>query len=402
MSRPRLPTVEFVAMMAMLFSMVAFSIDSMLPGLPGIAADLSPQAPNHAQLVVTAFMFGMGLGTFVTGPLSDAYGRRIVVSVGIAIFIIGALLAWHAPTLKLLLAARFLQGLGVAGPRIAPLAMIRDLYEGRRMAQLTSFVTMVFMIVPAVAPSLGALIITHWGWRAIFPAFVVFSLLAGAWLNIRQGETLRPQDRRPFRPAQLRAGFLEVVTNPMVLIAILALSLEFGALVGLLSSTQQIYSNVFGRAKSFPLWFAGSALIAAFGTMLNAWAVMRMGMRRLVLLAFAAQFLLSVICALIFASTSLAGAGAFALWFAWSSSMLFFVGLIMGNLNALALQPLGHVAGMAASLISAVSTVLGVMLAVPVGLAFNGTPLPLVAASALFAGGGWLLIFLRLQTSATR
>ena len=392
MTHRRLPIVEFIALMAMLFSMVAFSIDSMLPALPEIAAELSPGAPNRAQLVVTSFMLGLGLGSFVTGPLSDAYGRRVVVMGGIALFIIGAVLAYLARSLELLLLARMFQGLGVAGPRIAPLAMVRDLYEGRRMAQITSFITTVFMLVPALAPSLGALIIAIGGWRGVFVSFVVFALAAGGWLLARQGETLEPAQRRPFRLAPLLLSFREVVANRTARIVLVALTLEFASLVSLLSSTQQVYADVFGRQASFPLWFAATALVAATGTVLNASLVMRLGMRRLVIWAFGAQMLLSAIAGAVFFSGVLQGDAAFALWFGWSASLLFGVGLIMGNLNALAMQPLGHVAGMAASLLSAASTVAGVAIAVPIGLAFDGTPLPLVLGVAGLTGTAWLLI----------
>ena len=392
MTHRRLPIVEFIALMAMLFSMVAFSIDSMLPALPEIAAELSPGAPNRAQLVVTSFMLGLGLGSFVTGPLSDAYGRRVVVMGGIALFIIGAVLAYLARSLELLLLARMFQGLGVAGPRIAPLAMVRDLYEGRRMAQITSFITTVFMLVPALAPSLGALIIAIGGWRGVFVSFVVFALAAGGWLLARQGETLEPAQRRPFRLAPLLLSFREVVANRTARIVLVALTLEFASLVSLLSSTQQVYADVFGRQASFPLWFAATALVAATGTVLNASLVMRLGMRRLVIWAFGAQMLLSAIAGAVFFSGVLQGDAAFALWFGWSASLLFGVGLIMGNLNALAMQPLGHVAGMAASLLSAASTVAGVAIAVPIGLAFDGTPLPLVLGVAGLTGTAWLLV----------
>ena len=397
MTHRRLPIVEFIAMMAMLFSMVAFSIDSMLPGLPDIARDLSPGAVNRAQLVVTSFMLGLGLGTFVSGPLADAYGRRVVVLGGVAMFIVGALLAYFAKSLELLLLARVFQGLGVAGPRIAPLAMVRDLYEGRRMAQITSFITTVFMLVPAIAPSMGALIIRTWGWRSIFVAFVLFSSVAAGWLALRQSETLAPEDRRPFRARRLRESFVEVLSHSTVRLAIIGLTLEFSALMSLLSSTQQVYSEVFDRAISFPLWFAATAMIAATGTILNGVLVMKIGMRRLVLWAFGMQMLLSIIAAGLFMSGTFEGLAAFALWFAWSSSLLFGVGLIMGNLTALAMQPLGHVAGMAASLISAISTIAAVFIAVPIGLAFDGTPLPLIIGVAVLTGSAWLLILKKLR-----
>ncbi len=165
----RLPLPEFVALMALLFAMVAGSIDSMLPAFPRITAELTAEAPNRVQLILSFFILGMGTGTFFTGPLSDAFGRKRVITAGMLVYMIGAVLAWRAPTLDTLLAARALQGLGAAAPRVVGTAMIRDLYQGRKMAQITSFVMTVFMIIPALAPSLGALVIAGFGWRGDLP-----------------------------------------------------------------------------------------------------------------------------------------------------------------------------------------------------------------------------------------
>ncbi len=391
--RPRLPQWELVALLAMMFSMVALSIDSLLPALPDIAADLSPDAPNRAQLVVPAFALGLGIGTILSGPLSDAYGRRAVTNGGIVLFILASIAAWAAPDLGWLLAARALQGLAVAGPRIAPLAAVRDLYEGHTMARITSLVSTVFLIVPALAPSVGALIRASLGWRAIFLVLTGFAALAALWMSIRLGETHPPERRRPFRPARLREGLFEVLGNRTVRIISAALSLQFGALMALISSTQQIYSETFGKTESFPLWFAATALVGAAGTLLNARLVLHFGMRRLAIAAFALETLLSLAAFALFAGlgTWMHGAG-FALWFVWSSSVLFSLGFIMGNLNAIAMQPLGHLAGMGTSVIAALYTVFGVLLAVPVGLAFNGTPLPLIGGALLMCALGWLLL----------
>jgi len=323
----QLPVAEFVALMAMLFAMVAFSIDAMLPGLPQIAADLSPDAPNRAQLVLTSFMIGMGLGTFFSGPLADAFGRRRVVVGGIGIFIIGAWLAYIAQSLEMLLAARVLQGIGVAGPRIAPLAMVRDLFEGRRMAQITSFIMTVFMLVPAAAPYLGSLIIDAWNWRAIFLAIILFGVIGASWLMLRQDETLAVADRRAFRFGTLKSGLIEVIRNRQVMGYVALSSLGLALLVALLSSTQQIYGEVFNRADSFPKWFAATALIAALGTLLNAFLVVRIGMQQLVMIAFATQASVSLLVGALLYSNAFAPSVDFALWFFWSTTILFCVGL---------------------------------------------------------------------------
>ncbi len=387
----RLPIVEFVALMALLFSMVAFAIDAMLPGLPEIAKQLSPDNPNRAQLVITSFMFGMGAGTLFAGPLADAFGRRIITTLGLLLFIVAAFLAYIAPSLELLLAARFLQGIGVSGPRIAPLAMIRDIFEGRKMAQITSFVTMIFMLVPAAAPSVGAVIIDQWNWRAIFISFMIFSAVGIFWLNTRQEETLAVADRRPLKLALLKAGFLEIITNKSVVIYILIMSLAFATLVGQLSSTQQIYTDTFSLGENFPLWFALTALLATPATLLNALLVLRVGMRRIVLWAFGGLAMVSLIIAAIFLSGILPWGNSFWLWFFWSTCNLFVVGLTLGNLQALALQPLGHIAGFGASVTIALSTMAAVFIGGPIGLAFNGTPVPLVIGVSILASLAWAL-----------
>lgn len=378
----RLSQPEFVALLAMLFATIAFSIDAMLPALPVIARDLSPDAINRAQLVVTSFMLGLGLGTMVTGPISDAIGRKRVITAGFALYIVAALAAIFAQNLGFLLAARFIQGLGAAGPRIAGQAMVRDLYAGREMARISSFVMMVFIMVPAIAPSIGALVIAVAGWHGVFGAFVIFALIGAIWMNLRQPETLPETSRRPFRPANLRAGAAEVLGNGQVLMITLVLSLGFGQMLGLLSSAQQLFSS-YGRGGNFPLWFAGMALLSGGGTLLNARLVMRLGMRRMARGAYLMQIVVSAVFLITLLAGPLPGNAGFAMFFFWAVSVFFMAGITFGNLNALALQHMGHIAGMASSVISAVSTMLAVAIAAPVGQLFDGTALPAVSTTLI-------------------
>jgi DHA1 family bicyclomycin/chloramphenicol resistance-like MFS transporter len=261
------------------------------------------------------------------------------------------------------------------------------------MAQTLSFVQMVFMLVPAAAPAIGVLIIAAWDWRAIFVAFAVFAGGAEIWLHFRQSETLAAADRRPLKLATLRAGFLDVVGRRGVMIHTLAITLNFAVLVAILSSTQQVYGETCGKAASFPFWFAMTALAGAFGTLLNAFIVLRIGMRHLVLAAFGAQAIVSFGVIAAYGAGAFIWADGFAVWFFWTTAVFFMVVLSFGNLYALALQPLGHIAGMAASLISAISTVVAVLIAVPIGLAFDGTPMPLISGVAVLSGLAWLVIW---------
>lgn len=383
---PRLPLPEFIALMAMLFATIAFSIDAMLPALPEIGAELAPDMPSKAQLILTSFVLGMGLGTFVTGPLSDSFGRRRMILIGSGLYSIGAAMAWAGPTLEAVLIGRLVQGLGAAGPRIVAVAMVRDLYSGRQMARIMSFAMMIFTLVPAVAPLVGTWIIALGGWRGIFAAFILFSAVSMIWLVSRQPETLPRAMRSPMRVAPLLAAGREVMAHRAVQVSIAMQAMLFAALFGTLSQIQYLFDQTYGRGDSFPYWFAGIALASGTASLLNAQLVMRLGMRRMVRVALLVQVAASGSVALATLSGLVPAGAGFVLFLIWICGVFFMTGFTLGNINAIAMEPLGHVAGMAASLISALATVAGVMLAVPLGLAFDGTIGPLALGVATLAG----------------
>ncbi|MDH2326182.1 multidrug effflux MFS transporter [Cereibacter sp. SYSU M97828] len=385
-TRPAVSQGEFIALIATMIATVAFSIDSMLPSLPAIAAELTPDAPNHAQLIVTFFMLGMGVGTFFVGPLSDAFGRKTVMLGGAVLYCAGALIALSGTSLEAVLVGRLIQGLGGAGPRIVALAMVRDLYKGREMARVVSFIMMVFTLVPAVAPMAGSFIIAGFGWRGVFVAFVIFSLLSSAWMMARQPETLPIEARRPLRLPILLSGTREVLTNGSVLLSIGVQALIFGCMFATITSVQQIFDVALGRGDEFPYWFALGALLSGASSFLNARLVVRLGMRYLITAMVTVQFVISTVMALSSAFSLIPEAALFPAVFFWFTSIFFMMGMTMGNLNAMALEPMGHLAGLAASVIGGVATVLGVMLASPVGLSFNGTVQPLAIGVACFTG----------------
>jgi MFS transporter, DHA1 family, multidrug resistance protein len=388
----RLALPEFTAMLAMLFATLAFSIDAMLPALPAIAAELTPDAVNHAQLILTAFVLGMGVGTLLAGPISDAVGRKPAIAGGMLLYVIGAAIAHYANSIEMLLAARVIQGLGAAGPRIVGMALTRDLYEGREMARVMSFVMLVFMIVPAAAPAIGAGIIAFSGWRGVFLAFIVFGLTALTWVSIRQIETLPKDQRRALSVKNLKDSVREVLGDRDVRIYTAVMSLGFGQMFALLSSIQPIFDETYGRAASFPLWFALIAVVSAMASVINSRFVMRLGMRYLASIAYLGQAILSVVVLIIISSGVLSGWMAFAAFFLWANSIFFIAGLTFGNLNALALQKMGHIAGMANSIITAIATVGAVLIAGPVGQLFNGTAVPAIMGAALCSTTAYLLL----------
>ena len=388
----RLPLPEFIAMLAFLFATIAFSIDAMLPALPDIAADLTPDNVNRAQLILTTFVAGMGLGTLFAGPLSDALGRKRTITIGFGIYIAATIAAIYSDSLELLLVARFVQGLGAAGPRIVGLALVRDLYEGREMARISSFVMMIFIMIPAVAPTLGAGIIAISDWHGVFLAFIAFALIGALWLNIRQAETLPPAARRPLRIGTLYAAAREVLSDRQVMLATLILTLGFGQMFGLLSSAQQLFGETYGKGENFHLWFAAMALLSGSGTVLNATFVMRFGMRRIAKWAYVMQTIVSGLALTLILSGVLPQGLEFPVFFFWAVSVFFMAGVTFGNLNALALQRMGHIAGMAASIVAAISTLAAVLIAAPVGLLYNGTAIPAITATLICSGLAWALM----------
>lgn len=388
----RLPLPEFVAMLAFLFATVAFSIDAMLPALPEIAAELTPSDVNRAQLVLTAFVAGMGLGTLFTGPLADALGRKTTITAGLALYMLAGLAAIVSDSLSLLLLARFVQGLGAAGPRIAGTALVRDLYAGRDMARITSFVMMVFILIPAVAPAIGTLFIAGWGWRGVFGGFVAFGAIGALWLNLRQPETLPKPERRPLRLRPLREALSEVLRDRQVVLCTVVLTLGFGQMFGLLSSAQQLYGETYGKGAEFPFWFAAMALLSGAGTVLNARYVMTLGMRRIARSAYAMQIISSSLFLALLLLGILPAPAEFAAFFLWTVSVFFMAGVTFGNLTALALQRMGHIAGMATSVVSALSTFGAVFIAAPVGLLYDGSARPIALATLICSTLAWWLM----------
>ena len=379
------PALNFVLMMAALFSTIALSIDAMLPALPEIAASLSPDAPNRAQIVVTSFVLGMGIGTLFAGPLSDAFGRKPIIVAGLGLYALGALGCYYANDLNSLLVARVIQGLGAAAPRVVGSAMIRDLYKGRTMAQVLSLIMTIFTLMPAIAPLMGQGIIAFGGWHLIFVFFIAFAALNLVWVAFGQPETLPPTQRRSLNLPALLQGLREVMAQRVVLVSTAVQSLILGGLFGTLSSLQGIFEQRFDRADSFPLWFGLIALLSSLGAFANARLVQRLVMQRMVA---------GALWGMLAASALLAGDGAlhllpapfdFALLLAWAVMIFAAMGLTLGNLSAMALEPLGHLAGMASSAVTALSTVAAVALAIPLGLAFNGTALPLALGVCGFA-----------------
>ena len=382
---PALRPAEFVSLVALLMSLVALAIDAMLPALPAIGRDLEAPRPNDVQFVITSLFLGLGLGQMLFGPLSDRIGRKPAIHLGLALFMVGCLVSVFASTFEAMIAGRVLQGIGVAGPRIVTVALVRDQYEGPRMARLMSFALAVFILVPTVAPALGQGILWLGGWRAIFGTFFAAAAIAFAWFTLRQPETLPAERRRPFSPSAIGWGVIEVLRIRAALGYTLATGFVFAPFVAYLSSAQQIFQDAYGTGALFPVYFGVLALAIGGASLVNGRLVMKHGMRRLSKSAAVSIALISLA----------AWAGAFAfgglpplwLFMAYLLAVFLCIGLLFGNLNALAMEPLGHIAGVGAAVVASLSTFISVPLGALVGQSFDGTMYAQIGAFAVFGAG---------------
>lgn len=381
---------EFIALMALLMCMVALSIDAVLPALGPMASALNVSDTNQIQLVIAVVYAGMAVGQLFYGFLADAKGRKVAIYLGIAVFVLGSLVALWSDTLEMMLIGRFMQGLGAAGPRTITLAIIRDQYKGNEMARVLSLVMTVFIISPVIAPLMGQGILWLFGWREIFIFLLGLATVAWLWFWLRQPETLAVADRTPFSVRETFRNLRGMVNERSAVCYVIALGLIFGAFIGFLNSVQPVLQGIYQMGAAFPVLFATLTISFAGASYLNSRLVMRFGTRRLALTAALTVAGLSSVM-YVFSFMVL---GVPPLWglMIYLGITLFFVGLQFGNLNAMAMEPFGHIAGTASAVIGNVSTLLAVVFGTLVGQLFDGSVLPLVAGFGLLASGSAFFI----------
>ena len=372
---------EFTFLMAMLTAMSALAIDAMLPALAEIGGDLGVERENSRQLVLTALFLGFGLAQIVYGPLADYFGRKPGMYIGLGLFVIGCVLSMAAWSYPVMLAGRFLQGVGLAGPRIVSLALIRDRYSGREMARVMSFVFMVFIIVPTIAPALGQVILLVSGWRAIFGAISAFAVAGLVWFAVRQPETLTPERRVPLAFGPIAGALREIVSNRPAVGYTVASGLVFGGFLGFLNSAQQIFQEQFLVGVLFPAYFAALALAFAAASYLNGRLVLQHGMRLLSVRSLQALCVLSAV--FLVGLTQTQGVSPLWMFMSWGGAAFFCLGAVFGNVNSLAMEPFGHIAGIAAALIGSFTSLVSMLLGTLVGQMYDGTLLPMVGGFAV-------------------
>jgi len=379
--KPAISVGEFVPLMAIMISLVALSTDAMLPALPDIGSDLGVAASNDQQLVISALFLGLGVAQLIYGPLSDSIGRKPAIYGGYVIFVIGCVMSIVSTSFEIMLVGRVLQGVGAAGPRIVCVALVRDQYEGRDMARIMSFIMSVFILVPAVAPAIGQGVIGLSHWRMIFVVFLLLAFVSWLWFAIRQPETLPPDHRVKFSVSVIWSGVKEACRNRVALGYTLVAGLIFGALIGYLASAQQMFAVIYGITDLFPLYFAVLALAIGVSSVINGRLVMKFGMR--LLSSYSLGLLTALSMAYFLYARSVGGAPDLGLNMIYFVAVFLCFGLLFGNLNALAMEPLGHIAGVGAAVVGSLSTLISVPLGTLIGQAFDGTILPLVGGFSL-------------------
>ena len=375
---------EFVIILSLMMSLTALATDAMLPALPQIGADLQVQSANNRQLVVSSLFLGLAVGQLFFGPLSDKTGRKPAIYGGLSVFVIGSLISVFSFSFPMMLVGRLLQGTGVSSPRAVGLALVRDRFEGRAMARIMSFVTTVFILVPMIAPSMGQALLLFTGWRSIFGAFVLLAIITLLWFGLRMPETLAPEDRAPFSLQRILSAMGEIFRTRPALGFTVTAGFISGAHLGYLNSSQQIFQEEYGLGDLFPIYFAIIALSIGLASFLNARMVMRFGMHFLVRWALIIMLGLAISSA----SVALIAGGQPPLWFLmiYLMTTFFTVGILFGNQNALAMEPLGRIAGIGAAVVGSLSTFISVPIGTLIGQSYNGTVLPLVIGMATMAG----------------
>ena len=372
-NQPKLK-LEFIAIMALLMSLVALSIDGILPALAVIGTDLGVTDTQKHQLLITMIFLGLGFGQLIFGPLSDSYGRKPIIYVGFLVFAIASIICVNTNSYEVLIAGRILQGIGLASPRTLSIAMIRDSYEGDYMAKVMSFIVMIFILIPIIAPTLGQYLMLTYNWQTIFNVQLGLGILVLFWFWKRQPETLAVSKRIPFRTATLSSGFIEFFKHKQAVAFTLISGFITGSFMVYLSTTQHIFEIQYDLGEDFPLIFASLAIGVGFATYLNGVYVVRIGMKRIALVSLAAYCLSALLYVVLFFNVSNPP-----LWVLLTFFVIQFiaVGFLFGNLRALAMQPIGHIAGVGAAINGFISTVMGVLIASGIGVYVTTTAWPL-------------------------
>ena len=379
---------EFIALMAFLMAIIALSIDAMLPALSNISHDLNISSANDIQYVVSFVFVGMSISTIFYGPLSDAFGRRPILFTGLILFVIGSIISSNASNLTIMLLGRFVQGLGIGAPRIMTMAIVRDKFHGNKMASVMSLIMGFFILFPAIAPAIGQSILFISDWRGIFIFYIIISIIAFAWSYFRLKESLNKKKRRKLNINELLSGAKEIINTRATIGYTVCSGVVFGCLITYINTAQQIFIDIFKVGNLFALYFGLLTLSIGLAFFVNSFMVKRFGMRRitaygLITVSLSAASL--VISILLFGESLL-------LFMIFTSFIFFSLGLTFGNMGAMSLEPMGHIAGLASAFMGALSTIISVIIGIALGQLYDGTVIPLSSSFLALGVSGFLIM----------
>lgn len=372
---------EFIGLMASLMAIVALTIDALLPALPDIGRSLGVTKVVNNQLIITMIFLGIGCGQLFFGPLSDSFGRKPIVFIGFFVFIIASIICVTTKSFEVMIFGRILQGIGLSSPRTLSISMVRDTYSGDYMAKILSVVVMAFIIVPVIAPSLGTFLLHFYNWESIFYFNLIFGSIVMVWFWKRQPETLPKERRIRFSSHLFIDGAKEFFKYKHAIGFTLISGFITGSFMVYLSTSQQIFENQYDLADKFPYIFASLAISIGLATYLNSVFVVKFGMMRMAFVSTIAYVCVSVLYVILFWSGNNPSIYVLVSFFALQ---FFAIGFLFGNLRALAMQPLGHIAGIGAAINGFVSTVMAVPIANYIGNFVKTSVLPLFIGFSIF------------------
>jgi DHA1 family bicyclomycin/chloramphenicol resistance-like MFS transporter len=373
---------EFVALMASLMSVVALAIDALLPALDIIGITIGTTEIVDNQLLITMIFLGLGFGPLIFGPISDSIGRKPVVYMGFTLFILASFICVNSTSLEMMIVGRILQGIGLSAPRTMSIAIIRDMYSGDYMARIMSFVTVVFILVPVVAPALGKFVLDQYNWRGIFYIQVLISILVSWWFWKRQPETLSIKNQKRFSKKGFIGEFKELIKYKRTIGFTIIAGFITGSFMVYLSSAQQIFQDQYNLKEEFPFIFAGLAISIGSAVFLNGIFVIKFGMEKLITMSLVSFFVVSVVYVALFYNTPNPDVRVLFLFFALQ---FFSIGFLFGNLRAMAMEPVGHIAGIAAAVTGFISTIMAVPISIFIGRFISDTALPLFIGFSICA-----------------
>ncbi|MEL6782232.1 MAG: multidrug effflux MFS transporter [Pseudomonadota bacterium] len=371
---PGLTTPWFVVTIAALMALNALAIDVMLPALDDISDAMGVAAGNDQQLVIYVYILGFGAPQIVFGPLSDRFGRRPILFISLLGYAAAGAVCAAAPTFSTLLAARFLQGVFASGCRVVAVSVVRDVFAGRQMARIMSLVMTLFMVVPILAPAIGQLILFTGPWRWIFAVLTIAGLGLLAWCALNLKETLPEAARQPLNVRASVLAYSEVLRNRVTAGYMIGSGVIFGSLFAFIGAAEQIITEVFGKEESFVLWFAGIAVALSAANFLNSTLVERIGMRRL---SHFAVFGFTILSLALWAALTVFGER-FEIFYPMFALIFACFGLVGSNFNALAMEPLGRIAGTASAAYGFATTTVSSLIGWLIGSRYDGSAIPVI------------------------